>query len=140
MKAHYSALVLAAVLAGCATAKRESGSLARFLVSSLREHGAQILHVDLEQPSIGVPQLYTSWRARKDPGGFTLEFREGTFDYVENQVRSIAGDGVALSTDLLAWDIEHVAHLDLVRLSNGRTQLTCRRIPARAVSHTESHP
>jgi hypothetical protein len=59
---------------------------------------------------------------------------------VEQQVRSIAGDGVALSTDLLAWDIEHVAHLDLVRLSNGRPQLTCRWISVRPVSPTASHP
>ncbi|MGE3312086.1 MAG: hypothetical protein AB7O66_19140 [Limisphaerales bacterium] len=128
-------LLLAATIAGCATPSREQGNLARHLVANLQEYGADFPHIDLTQPAIGIPQLHTSWKSRTDPGGFVLEFRAGTFDYVEHQVREIAGRGDAASPTVVVWDIQGVAHLDLVQLADGRAQLTCRRVSAeRSVS------
>jgi hypothetical protein len=83
----------------------------------LKDYGAEFSHIDITQPAIGIPQLHTAWRSRTDPGGFVLEFREGAFDYVEHQIREIVGHGVSVSEDMLAWEIQGVAHLDLVVLT-----------------------
>jgi len=139
MKAILPSLVLGVLVTGCATGQHQSGNLARVIAQSLKEYGADLPHINLQQPAIGIDQMYTSWRWATDPGGFSLTFRDGAFEGVLYQMKQIAGEPMpAQVDDVYVWLVDHVAHVDLVRLPNGRAQLTCRRLaaPANAMAAT----
>jgi len=131
-------VLLSGLLAvGCAAGKHESGNLARVIAQQLKEYGAELPHMNLLQPAIGIDQMYTSWRWEGDPGGFILTFREGAFEGVLYQIKEIAGEPQPASAAAVhIWTVDQVAHLDLVRLPNGKVQLTCRRLasPANAMA------
>ena len=130
MKMPLAALALGLITAGCATGNHQSGNLARAIAANLREYGADLPHINLEQPAIGIDQMYTSWRWEGDPGGFTLTFNDGAFDGVLYQMKQIAGNPLpAKDAGINIWQVDGVAHLDLVRLRSGKAQLTCRRLP-----------
>lgn len=85
--------------------------------------------------------MYTSWRWEGDPGGFILTFLDGAFEGVLYQMKQIAGEPQPASAAAVhIWKVDQVAHLDLVRLPNGKTQLTCRRLagPADAMAATQA--
>lgn len=130
MKAPLLLLLLAGLAAGCATGTKQSGNLARALAQPLKEYGAPLPGVRLDLPSLGIDQLYTSWRETRDPGGFQLTFSGGVWDGVLHQVKTLAGKPWSSPDGSLhIWQIERVAQLDLTRLPDGRAQLTCRRLP-----------
>jgi hypothetical protein len=130
MKAILPSIFVALLTAGCATGKHQSGNLARVIAANLREYGADLPHINLEQPAIGIDQMYTSWRWVRDPGGFSLTFNDGAFNGVLYQMKQIAGNPLpAKDSGVHIWQVDGVAHLDLVRLPSGRAQLTCRRLP-----------
>ncbi|MBL9134776.1 MAG: hypothetical protein JNK85_02860 [Verrucomicrobiales bacterium] len=114
---------------GCATGKHQSGNLARVIAQQLKEYGADLPHINLQLPAIGIDQMYTSWRWESDPGGFILTFQDGAFDGVLYQMKQIAGEPQSTPDAAVhLWQVDHVAHLDLVRLPSGKAQLTCRRL------------
>lgn len=130
LKTILQSLIVGLLAAGCAAGKHQSGNLARVIAANLREYGADLPHINLEQPAIGIDQMYTSWREEADPGGFCLTFRDGAFNGVLYQMKQIAGNPLSAKDDgINIWQVDGVAHLDLVRLPSGRAQLTCRRLP-----------
>jgi hypothetical protein len=134
MKAIFPSLIVGVLNAGCSTGKHQSGNLARVIAGNLREYSADLPHINLEQPAIGIDQMYTSWRWEGDPGGFRLTFKDGKYDGVLYQMKQIAGNPLpAIDGEVHIWQVEGVAHLDLVRLPSGKTQLTCRRLPIHPV-------
>lgn len=129
------------ITVGCATGKHESGNLARVIAQQLKDYGAELPHINLQQPAIGIDQMYTSWRWEGDPGGFVLTFREGAFEGVLYQMEQIAGEPKpACDPAVHIWNVDQVAHLDLVRLPNGKAQLTCRRLANLANAVAASPP
>lgn len=129
------------ITVGCATRSHQSGNLARVIAGNLKEYGAELPHINLQQPAIGIDQMYTSWRWEGDPGGFTLTFRDGAFDGVLYQVKQIAGEPQPASDGIVSiWQVDQIAHLDLVRLPSGKVQLTCRRLAGPADAMAATHP
>lgn len=127
-------------MTGCVTGKHQNGNLARVIAQQLTEYGAEFPHINLQQPGIGIDQMYTSWRWEADPGGFSLTFRDGAFEGVLHQMKQIAGEPEATSDGRMhVWRVGEAAHVDLVRLPSGEALLTCRRLagPARATMATE---
>lgn len=143
MKAISHLLIVGSLAVGCATGRHQSGNLARVIAQQLKEYGASLPHIHLQQPAIGIDQMYTSWRWQRDPGGFSLTFRDGAFEGVVYQMKQIAGEPrISPDNTRHVWQVDHVAHLDLVRLPDGKVQLTCRRLaePSGVLSTARNTP
>lgn len=97
IKALTLVLLSGLITVGCATGRPQSGNLARVIAQQLKEYGAELPHINLQLPAIGIDQMYTSWRWEGDPGGFILTFQDGAFNGVLYPMKQIAGEPQATS-------------------------------------------